>query len=462
MRQTGNWLLKDILEATRGEWRGKKVETFTGITDDTRVLQPGDLFIALKGERHDGHHFIPQAIERGAKGIIIARDFLPQWPSVAGDYATIVVSDTLIALGDIARFWRKRFLHLPLIAITGSSGKTTTKEVIAWMLSSHFKVLKSEGNYNNQIGLPFTLLGIRPEHEVICVELGTNAEGEIDYLASLALPQIGVITNIQPAHLEGLKSLKVIQREKGSLLTHIRECFVYNADDPQVASLALDFAKEKIGFGLKNGLIRAKDIEWREGGLGFSVHTPDFTFRVQTQLVGKHQIYAFLAAVALGWYLRLTKNKIAQALAAFKPLSGRLTWFRDKKGRIILDDTYNANPGSMQAALEALSAFENDKIAVLGDMLELGAQDIFWHEEIGKKAGSIPLKALLLYGQYAESFKKGALKAGMDEKRIFILQEKTDILPLLKKITTPGDVILFKASNKMGFSELVKRLREQP
>jgi UDP-N-acetylmuramoyl-tripeptide--D-alanyl-D-alanine ligase len=264
MRQVGNWLLKDILEVTGGELRGKKVEAFTGITDDTRVLRPGDLFIALKGERHDGHHFIPQALERGAKGIVISRDFLSKLvthhASHITHHAIIVVSNTLIALGDIARFWRRRFLNIPLIAITGSSGKTTTKEAIAWMLSSHFKVLKSEGNYNNQIGLPFTLLGIRPEHEVICVELGTNAEGEIDYLASFALPQIGVITSIQPAHLEGLKSLKVIQREKGSLLTHIRECFVYNADDPRVASLALDFAKEKIGGFMARTMFSTKII----------------------------------------------------------------------------------------------------------------------------------------------------------------------------------------------------------
>ncbi len=461
MRQAGNWLLKDILEATGGELRGKKVETFTGITDDTRVLQPGDIFIALKGERHDGHHFIPQALERGAKGIVIARGFLPQLSSVSGDYAAIVVSNTLIALGDIARFWRRQFLYIPLIAITGSSGKTTTKEAIAWMLSNRFKVLKSEGNYNNQIGLPFTLLGIRPEHEIICVELGTNAEGEIDYLASIALPQIGVITSIQPAHLKGLKSLKVIQKEKGSLLTYTQKCFVYNADDPRVAALANEFDKEKIGFGLKNGLIRAKDIEWKDTGLWFSVDTPDFTFGVQTQLIGKHQIYALLAAVAIGWYLGITKKKIAQALASFKPLSGRLTWFKDKQGRIILDDTYNANPGSMQAALGVLNSFKNGKIAILGDMLELGEQDIFWHEEIGKKAGSISLKALLLYGQYAEDFKRGALKAGMEEKHIFILQEKTDVLPLLDKITIPGDIILFKASNKIGFSELVKKLKEQ-
>jgi len=462
MRQAGNWFLNDILQGTGGKLINKSVGIifFAGITDDTRSLQPNDLFIALKGNRYDGHEFIPVAIKKGATGVILNKDHLATL-NLSSKAIFITVEDTLYALGDLARYWREKHAQLPLIAVTGSCGKTTTKEAIVWVLQQRFKVLKNMANYNNQIGLPFTLLGLNSSHELACVELGTNKIGEIAYLASIAKPEIGIITNIQPAHLEGLFSLKNIQIEKGALLSHVQKCFIYNADDPLVVELADSFKKQKIGFGLNAGEIRAKNIVYEEG-IRFILVLPDISLEIKSRVLGRHQVYALLAAAAIGQYFKLSPDKIKQALETFTPLPGRLCLHQGKSGILILDDCYNANPASMQAALETLKQFSGGKIAVLGDMLELGEKTPFWHQEVGRWAANISLKALIIYGNYADDIKVGALKAGIDENKIYLMANREEILSLLKKICVPGDVILFKASHNLDFSKLVDELREKP
>ncbi len=458
MRKIGPWELNEILKAVQARLEGKCIERFVAITDDTRVLQPGDLFIALRGQRHDGHDFILQALEKGGKGFIVNR--MPFLDKDYSKYSWLIVSDTLLALGRMAQFYRKRFKNIPLIGITGSCGKTTTKEAIYSVLSQRFTVLKTEGNLNNQIGLPFTILGIRPEHDLICVEIGTNKVGEIDYLSSIAMPQIAVITSIKPAHLKGLDSLETIAKEKAAILKYTEKCFVYNTDDVYLSALAAEYPKEKVGFGWYSGHVYVNEVRRQGVRLVLNIRTPWGELLIPTNLIGKHQVYALLAAAAVGWYLGVSKDEIIQALSSFRPLSGRFAYFRDKKGRFILDDTYNANPGSMEAALKALAEQEGAKIAVLGDMLELGDKAVFWHEKIGKLAGGMGLKALVLYGRYASCYANGALRAGMPQKRIFVFETKEDIASFLEENAVSGDNILLKASNSVGFREVVERLKE--
>ncbi|HDD43758.1 MAG TPA: UDP-N-acetylmuramoyl-tripeptide--D-alanyl-D-alanine ligase [Candidatus Desulfofervidus auxilii] len=457
MRQVGNWPVKEILDATKGTLlSGQPEMIFTGITDDTRMLKPNDLFIALKGKRYDGHIFIPEAIKKGALGIILKNNYdfnLPQ------NIAVIAVEDTLKALGDLAHYQRKKF-NFPFITITGSSGKTTTKEAIAHVLAQQFRVLKTKENYNNQIGVPFTLLGLTSFYNAACIELGTNSLGEIDYLSRITQPDIGVITSIQPAHLEGLKSLKEIQKEKGSMLKYVNECFVYNCDDKRVAELANDFTKKKIAFGFRAGEIRAKDIKISKNTLHFTLILPENSLYIKSQLIGQHQIYALLAAAAIGWYFKLSPFIIQQALESFLPLSNRLSLYMTLHGFYLLDDTYNANPGSMKAALETLKQF-NGRIAVLGDMLELGEETSFWHKELGKWAANTGLKALILFGEYAPLIKEGAIEAGMNEKKIYLTTKKEDIIEIIHNIAAKYDVVLFKASRKIQFEKLIETLKRK-
>lgn len=461
MRQAGSWFLKDILQGTGAELINKNpIISFSGITDDTRSLQPNDLFIALKGNRYDGHKFIPMAMEKGASGIILNKAYAASL-NLSSKTIFMAVEDTLYALGNLARYWRKKYPQLPLIAVTGSCGKTTTKEAITWVLQQRFKVLKNMANYNNQIGLPFTLLGLNSSYDLACVELGTNKPGEIAYLASIARPQIGIITNIQPAHLEGLSSLKNIQTEKGALLPHVQACFIYNADDPMAVELAASFQKPKIGFGLNHGEIRAKNIVYEEGGIRFILVLPEGGLEIKSRVLGRHQVYALLAAATIGQYFKLSPDEIKQALETFSPLPGRFYLCQGESGTYILDDCYNANPASMQAALEALKQFSGEKIAVLGDMLELGEKASFWHKLVGRWAADVSLKALIVYGNHANDIKEGALTAGMDKDKIHLMANKEEILSFLRRICAPGDVILFKASHSLGFEKLVDKLREK-
>jgi UDP-N-acetylmuramoyl-tripeptide--D-alanyl-D-alanine ligase len=460
MRQKGSWSLTEILKAVKGKLVKKPLlPFFSGISGDSRVVQAHDLFIALKGRRYDGHTFIPEAIKKGATGIILDKKQISHFLNYTDHTAIIAVDNTLKALGEIASFMRKKYLYIPLIAITGSNGKTMTKEAIAHVLGSAFRVLKTKGNYNNQIGLAFTLLGLSDGYKVVCVEIATNAPGEINYLCSIAQPNIGVMTTIQPVHLEGLISIKKIQAEKGALLNYLNNYFVYNKDDPMVFELAKRFHQAKISFGINKGEVRAKDIVFRDNVIHFSLSLPQTTLPIKSKLLGRHQIYALLAAAAIGLYFKLSPKIIKQALESLSPMSGRLFPLRGRNGLFIIDDSYNANPASMETALKTLGQFQGAKIAVLGDMLELGESAIYWHKRAGEWAATLPLKALVIYGQYADFIKTGALGAGMDKDKIYQVGETEKIISLFKKIVAPSDIVLFKASHALGFENLVNILR---
>ena len=456
MRRSCRWRLEDVLKATGGILLKKgKFPYFSGISTDSRVLEKGDLFIALKGTRYDGHEFVPLVIEKGAFGIIIERHIeIPHF-----DGAVIKVKSTIEALGKLAKHYRMKY-KIPFIAITGSNGKTTTKEMTAHILGLYKKVLKNKGNYNNYIGVPFTIFSMDAQHEIGIVEMATNRPGEIDFLANIVMPEIGVITAIHPVHLMGLRDIEGVKREKGSLLKYVSK-FVFNADDDRVVSLSRGFLGERIGFGIKNGDVRATAID-KNGlsGITFKICLPGEKFTVKCHILGGHQVYNALAAATVAWVLGTPSSLIKKGLETFTPLKGRLSVFKGKNGIWILDDSYNANPKSVLSALEVLRDLPGKKIVVLGDMLELGDTSKRWHEEVGRAVASILPKYFVVFGQYKESLIKGALEGGLSSKEVLKACSHGHILSLLNEIAEKNDILLIKASHALGFEGLVDALTE--
>src|SRR3989339_106455 len=322
-----NFSALELIDATQGELlRGGKQWSCHGISTDTRTLEAGNLFVALQGENFDGSDCLGKAAQKGAAGLLIQLDRQDKLASVPGNIPTIGVNDTLQAYGAIAGRWRRSFI-IPLVAITGSSGKTTIKEMVAAIVSRTMKTLKTEGNLNNQIGLPFTLLNLRSEHQLAVVEMGTNSPGEIEKLAAIARPDIGLITNIGPAHLEGFGSLKAITEEKGSLWKIMagHGTAIINSDDPAVASLALRWEGTRLSFGLKEGAeITARNMETAGAeGVRFDLLIGGVAIPVFLAAVGTHNVKNALAAAAVAWALGLGREEIAAGLAGFRSVTGR-------------------------------------------------------------------------------------------------------------------------------------------
>lgn len=455
MRKACIWKWDDILKATSGVL--VKKGTFShcsGVSTDSRVLNKGDLFIAIKGTQYDGHGFIPSAIKKGAAGII-----MDKYPDEMSHFegAVIKVDNTVKALGNLAKYHHMKY-RIPMVAITGSNGKTTTKEMTAHILSLSKRVLKNEANYNNHIGVPFTLLAMDGSHEIGVIEIATNQPGEIDYLASIVMPEIGVITSIHPVHLRGLKDIEGVKKEKGSLLKYINK-FIFNADDDRAVSLSEKFSGEKVGFGIKRGEVKAKDInENGLSGTAFTLCLTDKYLNVKYPILGRHQIYNALAAATVARILDISPLLIKKGLETFVPIKGRLNIFKGKNGVWVLDDSYNANPQSVLSALEVLKGLPGEKIVVLGDMLELGEAGEAWHEKIGKAVACVSPNYFIVFGHYKESLIKGALGAGLSSERTLKANSHKNILLILKKISKKDDILLIKASHALGFERLVSAL----
>jgi len=450
--------VNEIIKATHGLLiRGNLQDKVAGISTDTRRLNPGDAFLALKGNNSDGHDFIASALKSKAACVIAEKTMGLVVPS---GRALIRVKDTTLALGDIARFQRQKF-HLPVIAVTGSTGKTTAKEMIAQVLSANARVLKNEGTKNNQIGLAQTLIKLKAGDDFAVVEIGTNHFGEVDYLAGIALPNIAVITNIGPAHLEFLKDLKGVFREKSGLLNNLSKPAIalLNSDDqflralinkrrigPQIFSFGIseksDFSASKIR------LERAPRVRFKVNGkFDFALSTP-----------GSYNIYNALPAIAIGRLFGMDYRKIASRLAAFKFPKGRLNLFRFR-GAMFIDDTYNSNPLSLKRSLETLKNIKckGRRILVMGDMLELGSQKESLHREV---AGSITnvCDLLITAGDLAKLTARSASSRGLKSGNIFCCscaQEARDLL--FNKISPePDDVVLVKGSRSMKMEEVFK------
>jgi UDP-N-acetylmuramoyl-tripeptide--D-alanyl-D-alanine ligase len=460
--------LEDILRATGGRLlQGEKSSSFGGISTDSRTVAEGELFIALEGCRYDGHHFALGALEKKAGGVLVNE-------AKAGDIrwngyrprAVIAVKDTLRALGDLARA-RRRACRLPVVALTGSNGKTTTKEMIAACLEMSFPVLKTQGNLNNLIGLPLTLLSLTEKERVVVVEIGMNIPGEIGRLTEIAEPDVGLITNIQKAHLEGMGTLERIREEKGNLFRKMRRdgTIVVNQNDPYVIDLAGEFSGQKITFGVeKSSDVMAKDIRVSEtGGTSFTLVLEGEARRIHLALLGRHFVPNALAAICVASLFGIDAEQVKGALERFRPFSMRMEIVPLGNEKTIINDAYNANPRSMELALETLAETKGGgrAIAVLGDMLELGEFAEALHQQAGEKVGELGIDLLLALGEQAPLVVRSAIRHGLKPENAWVLESHSEAISILKSVVQEGDWILVKGSRRMAMEKIVEGLAER-
>ncbi len=435
------WQLSEIRRAVGGVLCGPD-RAIAGVSTDTRSIEPGQLFVALRGERFDGHDFLEQAIAAGAGALLVAvEERLPAGASV------LVVADTRLALGRMAAAWRARF-DIPVIAVTGSNGKTTTKEMIAAILKAHFgeAVLATRGNLNNDIGLPLTLLGLNGGHRAAVIEMGMNHPGEIAYLAPLGAPTVAVITNAQRAHLEGMGDMNRVAREKGSILAGLGAggVAVVNADDAYAGLWRRMAGRHPL---LTFGIERAADVQAvvRQQGLTtlLSLWTPVGQAELKLAVPGRHNARNALAAAAACLAAGIPLAAVVAGLEGFAGLKGRLQRRQGRAGAMVLDDTYNANPDSVRAGIDVLAATVGRKVLVLGDMGEIGEASGQYHDEIGGYAKSQGVDRLLAFGdasqQAVRNFGEGA--------RHFCDIEK--LIATVNKELGPETTVLVKGSRFM-------------
>lgn len=459
------WTLDAVLEATGGQLLVKGDEQqFTSISTDSRTLSPGGLFVALKGEQFDGHQFIAQAVSRGGSGVIVDQGEVENIGLRDLQVPVVGVPDTLRAFGDLAEFWR-RLYPVPVVAITGSNGKTTTKEMVASILDRSWKVLKNQGTFNNLVGLPITLLQLNNTHQAAVVELGMNQPGEIKRLTEIVSPDVGLITNIQPAHLQGLGTLEGIEAAKGELFAGMAASatIVVNRDDPRVLNLASSFPGRQVSFSV-NGesaditldRILAMDVD----GSRFLLKLPEETLEIDLPVLGLHHLNNAVAAAAVVWALNLPTKTIANGLANFKPVDKRMEVLTIPGEISIINDSYNANPVSMAAALETLRQVKKQGrgFAVLGDMLELGDESAALHSQVGAKAAQEGVDYLLALGEQASHLLAGAAEAGMDSNRLIQASDHQEIASQVRNLMAAGDWILVKGSRGMRMEKVVEIL----
>ena len=451
--------LAQLLEAVHGtllgDFRDENV-IVQRVDTDSRTIHSGSLFIPLVGERFDGHAYINAALEGGALGCLTARERESYRP----DRFYIKVASTQRALRDLAAWYKARF-PIPFIAVTGSVGKTTTKDMIAAVLSTRYRVLKTEGNYNNNIGLPLTLLRLDRSCEICVLEMGMDRPGEIDYLGEIVQPDVGVITNIGDAHIERLGSRENIFRAKCELLPHIRPggLVVLNGDDPMLASLRGRTPVPAVFCGREEGLeYRARRLEGDgDSRILCQMTTPRMDRQVEIPALGEHMIYPALIAAAIGERFGLTQDQIVEGILRFVPTRMRMNILYRGDGIVILDDTYNANPQSMRAAVEVLSSARGAyKVAVLGDMFELGPLAPALHAGVGDYLGKAGIDCLVAVGELARHIHDAAQAAGVPE--CYYCPTKAEARPVLDGVVRPHATILVKASRGMALEELVDYL----
>ncbi|MBW2469448.1 MAG: UDP-N-acetylmuramoyl-tripeptide--D-alanyl-D-alanine ligase, partial [Deltaproteobacteria bacterium] len=377
--------------------------------------------------------------------------------------ACVAVADTTRALGDLAAYHRSR-TNVPLTAITGSNGKTTTRQMTAQVLAQKYKTLATIGNYNNQIGVPLTLLRLSAEYEQAVVELGTNSPGEIARLAQICAPDIAVVTNVGPAHLEGLGSLDGVMREKEQLIKHLKAGgkAALNADDRRVYQMARRTDRQVLLFGLsEDAAIRATELDEKTGGISFRLHLPDEHLTVSLNVPGQFMVLNALAAAAVGHLLKLSAGEIKAGLESFEPVWGRMDIFETASGIHIIDDTYNANPESMKAAVTTLRTLRRNSrsLFVAGDMLELGEQSEALHKQVGAWAAAANIDKLLLTGEFASAVAAGAMNAKMKPADIFS-GTRDEIITTLKQSLKSGDWVLIKGSRGARMETIVKALKD--
>jgi UDP-N-acetylmuramoyl-tripeptide--D-alanyl-D-alanine ligase len=449
--------VQDVVRATQGALvTGDLSVPVTGVSIDSRTLIVGDAFFAIVGHRLDGHAFLGEAAGRGAACAIVHA--LPD--DVPANVPTVLVEDTTRALGRLAAWHRAKF-PVPVVAITGSIGKTTAKELTAAVLATRFNVLKPASSFNNQWGLPLTLLRLTSEHQAAVVELGTNQRGEIAALAAIASPTVGVVTVVAPVHTEFLGSIDGVREEKAALVRALGAdgIAVLNADDPRVASMARECAGRVVTYGVSTAAtVRAVgDVTDGETGLRFALEVGGRRVPVALTLGGRHNVTNALAAAAVGVALKLDLEDIARGLGEARAAARRGQWV--VAGDVtILDDTYNASPTSVRAALEMLSARRRGRraVVVLGDMLELGATTDEAHREMGRAMAALPADEFVGVGRAAALAVEAARTAGIAEA--YHAKSCEDAVAHLVKRLAPGDVVLVKGSRGMRMERVVDAL----
>ena len=444
--------IAEFLNAS-GEYDPKAVAV--GYSIDSRTIRPGELFFAVKGEKMDGHDFVRQALEKGAVGAVVAREKLAGFSSKAG---LVAAEDTLVALQTLAKSVR-RLWGKPLIAVTGSAGKTTTKEAIAHVLSSRSNVLKSEGNFNNHFGLPLMLLKLELEHDAAVVEMGMSHAGEIAALAQIAQPEAGVVTNVAPVHLEFFNSVAEIARAKYELIESLPATgtAVLNADDEYVLQFGRDFKGRVITYGFAPvAVVRAENLKsLGENGSAFDIVVGERRERATLPLVGSHNVYNALAATAVALEYGLTLGQVVAALATLSPA--------DKRGQVVrignitvINDCYNSNPKALAAMVDALAAMPaRRRIVVAGEMLELGPQAEAMHRESGEHIAEKKIDVLIGVRGLASGMVEAARQAGISAEFVATPEEAGN---WLATETREGDVVLLKASRGVKLEKALEKL----
>lgn len=432
--------------------QGRRDMLYRNVTTDTRTVGEDDLFAALKGEKFDGHDFIEQAVSDGAAGVIV-EDAARLYPD--GDYTIFVVKNTRKAYQDLALFHRRRF-SIPVVAVTGSAGKTSTRALIATVLEQKYNVLQTEKNFNNEIGLPRTLLQLTKEHGACVVELGMRGLGQIKELADIAEPTVGVVTNVGKSHIELLGSQAQIARAKGELVEALGSdgTAVLNQDDKRVAAMAGKCKGKVVGFGIINDApVMAGTIKNSEKGLSFTCRCFDQVIDVHMAVIGTYNVYNALAAVAVGRLLGLSEHQMQKGLAEYKgvPMRQELV---NIDNVVFVNDAYNANPASMKEAVDTLVTLTGGrKIAVLGGMLELGDWAEKEHEKIGTYLADKKVDVLIALGDEARFMAKAAKAAGMNE--VYTVMTHAEAAAVLRRIMRQGDTVLLKGSRGFAMEKIL-------
>ena len=439
--------------------------TVSDIVTDSRKVCDGTVFIALRGEKFDGHNFVSQTAEAGAVCCVVDKEFDNE-----KGYGVIVVEDTYKALRDIAAYYRSRF-SVPSVAITGSVGKTSTKDMVSCVLGEHYSVLKTEGNFNNEIGLPLTAFRLENSHEIAVFEMGMSAFGEISRLTRIATPETAILTNIGFSHIEHLGSQDNILKAKLEVLEGMPEygTVILNGDDPLLNSAAGTIALETLTYGIENRScdIIATNIEKSHNGTTFDVKVEGVVYKVTINTPGVHHVYNALAAILAGIKYNMSMDEIISGISNFKPQGMRQN-IEILNNYVLIKDCYNASPTSMKSGLEVLSvtlpkekSVPCRKVAILGDMLELGEFTDEAHREVGRLAAQYSPECLIAVGQRAKMITEGAIENGFNSSEIYIFYDNTTVKAHIMDILKPNDVILLKGSRGMRLEEIADYITEQ-
>ncbi|NLP17375.1 MAG: UDP-N-acetylmuramoyl-tripeptide--D-alanyl-D-alanine ligase [Clostridiales bacterium] len=455
-----NMTLSNIAKACNGTMFNTDMAATSevrGIVLDSRLVERDYVFIASRGERVDGHDYVKAAAEQGAIAVVCEK------PPTDVIIPYIMVKDSLMALKDIAMWYRTQ-LNIPVIGITGSVGKTSTKELVSSVLSQRYRVLKTEGNYNNEIGLPLTILRIRKEHQIAVLEMGISDFGEMHRLSRIAKPDYCLLTNIGHCHLENLGSRQGVLKAKSEIFDFMSEDggVIINGDDDMLSTIKSIKGKKPIRYGLgsDNDIYADNIISHGLFGSSFDIHIDGRILPANTPMPGNHMILNALAAAALGSSLGLSDNEIIQGIRQIQPVRGRNNIIRHNKYTII-DDCYNANPVSMKAAIDLLDMSKTRKVAILGDMGELGKNEAEMHKDIGKYIANKNVDIIICVGKLSAYIYDGAAEILSDNTSgLFHFVSQKELIMALPQLLKYGDTILVKASHFMGFDNIVKLIME--